>query len=708
MPESPVIWRPDPERVATSHLNRFVTARRAEGVRLPPVTDPAAFAALHRWSVERPDLFWAAVWREGGVVADTLDHGGEWDEVVIGADRMAPPDDTLGPRWFTGARLNFAENLLRYDGTGHAIVAWDERGRWQQLTWAVLRREVAQVAAGMRALGIAPGDRVAGWMPNIPETVVAMLATAAIGAVWTSCSPDFGVDGILDRFGQTTPVVLFSCDAYQYAGKLHQCADRHATLLERLPSLRHSVVVPYRGDGTAPADPRVLRWEALHDRAASPEIDFARLPFDHPLYVMYSSGTTGLPKCMVHSAGGTLLQHLKEHRLHVDLRENEHLFYFTTCGWMMWNWQVTALATGATLVLYDGAPLPAAEPGLLWRMAAQERLEVFGTSAKYLALAEKQPLHPARDHDLGPLRTVLSTGSPLAPESFDWIGRAVGPRVQVASISGGTDIVSCFVLGNPITPVHRGEIQGPGLGMAVDVFDDAGRTAPIGEPGELVCTRPFPSMPTRFWNDPDGARYRGAYFERFPGVWCHGDWAARTASGGFVISGRSDATLNPGGVRIGTAEIYRQVEAIAEVVEALAIAQRVGGEAGGDERVVLFVRLRDGVTLTDSLSDAIRRQVRAGTSPHHVPRVIVQVADIPRTRSGKLSELAVRAVVEGRPVATSARWPTPRRWSTIGIAPNWPESGNPPPPLGLLVFKRGPLLEGRDETTRRRSTTRPG
>jgi acetoacetyl-CoA synthetase len=374
-----------------------------------------------------------------------------------------------------------------------------------------------------------------------------------------------------------------------------------------------------------------------------------QLPFDHPLYILYSSGTTGLPKCLVHGAGGTLLQHLKEHRLHGDLREGERLFYFTTCGWMMWNWLVSGLATGATLVLYDGAPMPPGEPDLLWRMAEEARVDVFGTSAKYLALAEKSGLEPKQGRALSDLRAILSTGSPLAPESFDWVARAIGP-VQVASISGGTDIVSCFVLGNPLEPVHRGQIMGPGLGMAVDVFDPEGRPLPVDVPGELVCTAPFPSMPIAFWNDPTGARYHDAYFARFPGVWHHGDWAARTKQGGFVISGRSDATLNPGGVRIGTAEIYRQVEAIDEVVESLVIGQRVGSGATSDVRVVLFVRLREGVALDDGLRDRIRRRIRSGASPHHVPKLILAVDDIPRTRSGKLSELAVRDVVEGREV----------------------------------------------------------
>jgi acetoacetyl-CoA synthetase len=393
-----------------------------------------------------------------------------------------------------------------------------------------------------------------------------------------------------------------------------------------------------------------MRWDDLLARGVGPAPGFVRLPFDHPLYILYSSGTTGLPKCMVHSAGGTLLQHLKEHRLHVDLRQAERLFYFTTCGWMMWNWQVSALAAGATLVLYDGAPLPAMEPGLLWRLAAEESVNVFGTSAKYLALAEKSGLTPRDTRALPALRAILSTGSPLAAESFDWVHRAVGPDVQVSSISGGTDIVSCFVLGNPLSPVYRGEIQGPGLGMAVAVYDEAGAPSPVGEAGELVCEKPFPAMPIVFWNDPDAVKYQAAYFERFPGVWCHGDWVARTGHGGFVIQGRSDATLNPGGVRIGTAEIYRQVELLPSVVESLVVGQRLPGAPLGDERIVLFVRLRQGALLDDALQQAIRQRIRAGTSPHHVPRVIVQVADLPRTRSGKLSELAVRDTIEGRPV----------------------------------------------------------
>ncbi|HPF62756.1 MAG TPA: acetoacetate--CoA ligase [Gemmatimonadales bacterium] len=638
--DDPICWRPDPAARAASAMAGFIRARRAEGEVMEPVERSDAFRSLHAWSVADPARFWDAVRRDADLAA------GPWDgETVRDLDQMAPPP-LGGARWFPGFRLNFAEELLRGDDDDPAMVAWGEDGRGAEWSMGAVRREVARVAAGLRHLGVGPGDRVAGWLPNLPETVVAMLATAAIGGVWTSCSPDFGVSGIVDRFGQTEPVVLIFADGYRYAGKVHDCTARAAQLLERLPSLRAMVRLHHLGDPTLPDDPRCLAWESLgHDGAT---LEFVRLPFDHPLYILYSSGTTGLPKCLVHGAGGTLLQHLKEHRLHVDLRRGERLFYFTTCGWMMWNWLVTGLASGAVLVLYDGAPMPAAEPDLLWRMAEEEGIQVFGTSAKYLALLEKEGLAPrSAERPLASLRSVLSTGSPLGAESFDWLARVL-PGVQVASIAGGTDIVSCFVLGNPLEPVRRGEIQGPGLGMAVAVLRPDGTPCPPGEAGELACLKPFPSMPVAFWNDADGERYRQAYFAGWPGVWRHGDWAEWTLAGGVVITGRSDATLNPGGVRIGTAEIYRQVEAIEEVLEALVVGQRLPRE--GDVRVVLFVRLRDGIALDDDLVARIRQRIRAGASPHHVPRVVLAVPDMPRTRSGKLSELAVRDVVEGREV----------------------------------------------------------
>jgi acetoacetyl-CoA synthetase len=633
------LWAPSPERIARANLTAFLRALRESGA--PGAGALDGYASLWRWSVDRPELFWPAVWRFCGVIADP------WDEVLIGADRMAPPDPELGPRWFTGARLNFAENLLRFDDERTALVAWRSRGA-RRLSYVGLRREVARIAAGLREVGVGPGDRVAGFLPNIPETVIAMLATASLGAIWSSCSPDFGVKGVIDRFGQIEPKVLVVADGYKYSGKELDCLEREREIVARLPGVARVVVVPYlREAPDVSVLPGATLWDDFGDRAASAPT-FARVPFDHPLYIMYSSGTTGLPKCMVHGAGGTLIQHLKELVLHTDLRRDDVVFYYTTCGWMMWNWLVSALAVGATVVLYDGAPLTPSRT-VLWDMAEQERVTVFGTSAKYLAMAEKEGLRPRESHDLGALRAILSTGSPLAEHSFDYVYRDVKADVQLSSISGGTDIISCFALGNPIGPVRRGELQVRGLGMRVEVFDDDGR--PVrGEQGELVCTAPFPSMPVAFWNDPDRAKYRAAYFERFPGVWRHGDWARLTEREGLVITGRSDATLNPGGVRIGTAEIYRQVEQIPEVLESLVVGQEVRSGSDVDTRVVLFVRMRDGHVLDHALRDRIRQSIREATSPHHVPRKIVQVADIPRTISGKITELAVRDVIHGRPV----------------------------------------------------------
>ena len=654
-----VVWTPAPERIASARLTAFL---RRVSQPVPQVTD---YASLWRWSVDEPAAFWRTVWREAGIV-----HSAAPECTVTEPLRMVRKGGRPGADWFPGARLNFAENLLRH-GAGRnadrtALVAWNEQGRQSIWTYGELRREVAKIAAALRRTGVEPGDRVAGFLPNLPETVVAMLAATSLGAVWSSCSPDFGIQGVFDRFGQIEPKVLFCVDGYRFGGKTHDCLEKVAGVVERIDSIEAVVVVPYLAEslGREPDLDRLALagkaqlWldfaDTSNSEGGAPDLDFAQLPFDHPVYILYSSGTTGLPKCMVHGAGGTLLQHWKELALHTDLGPDDRIFYFTTCGWMMWNWLVSSLMVGATVLLYDGSPLRP-KTDILFDLAEQEGMTIFGTSAKYLAMAEKEGLTPRTTHDLSSLRTVLSTGSPLAPESYDWVYEQIGDDLQLSSISGGTDLVSCFALGNPIAPVVRGELQTRGLGMSVEIWDDDGRPLPPGEPGELVCTKPFPSMPVAFWNDADGARYRDAYFEHYPdvpggvwrgGVWRHGDWAELTERGGLIVHGRSDATLNPGGVRIGTAEIYRQVEQLGEVLESLVIGQRWKD----DVRIVLFVRLRDGVELTDDLQDRIRRQIRAHASPHHVPKKIVQVADIPKTLSGKITELAVRRVVHGETV----------------------------------------------------------
>ncbi|HET9424580.1 MAG TPA: acetoacetate--CoA ligase [Gemmatimonadaceae bacterium] len=638
------LWIPSPEAVARANMTRFIgAAGEATGGR---VRD---YASLYRWSIEQPEEFWPLVWKFCGVIAERREDGNEWLNVLVGKDRMAPPDPVLGPRWFERAHLNFAENLLRFDDDREALVSWNENGLRSRVTYRELNERARAFAAALGSAGVKAGDRVAGFMPNIPETVIAMLGAASIGAVWSSCSPDFGVGGVLDRFGQIEPRVLVTVDGYRYNNKRLDLRDRVRQIVEKIPSIEQVVVVPYVEEtADVGAIPRVVLWnDFLRPHAGAAPV-FARLPFDHPLYIMYSSGTTGLPKCMVHGAGGTLLQHLKELVLHCDLTRDDRIFYFTTCGWMMWNWLVSSLAVGATVVLYDGAPfLPARQ--ILWDMAQDERVTVFGTSAKWLALAEKTGYRPAESHDLSALKSILSTGSPLAPPSFDYVYRDVKKDVRLSSISGGTDIVSCFALGNPIGPVWRGELQTLGLGMKVEVFDEDARSV-TDLAGELVCTMPFPSMPTKFWNDPDGSKYRAAYFEVYPNVWRHGDWSKLTEHGGLVIYGRSDATLNPGGVRIGTAEIYRQVEQLPEIVESIVVGQDVPNGEPGDVRIVLFVKLAEGVALTPALRSRIHDQIRANTSPHHVPKKIIAVTDIPRTISGKITELAVREVIHGRPV----------------------------------------------------------
>jgi len=607
-------------------MQRFLAAQRT---RLPR----ADYEALYDWSVAKPAEFWEAVWKFCGVRSSA-----DYSSVLRDGERMP------GARWFDGATLSFTANLLHPKQAGPAIVFANERGERSELASADLVRQVAGLAAGLRALGVGRGDRVAGLVANRPEAVVAMLAAASVGAVWSSCSPDFGPDAVLDRFGQIAPKVLFATDGYFYNGKSIDSLPLVRAIAARLPELRAIVVIPYRvGVPELRSLPNGMLFADLLDPSARLEPE--AVPFSHPLYILYSSGTTGVPKCIVHGVGGTLLQHRKEHVLHCDIRPGDVVFFFTTTGWMMWNWLVSALASGATIVLYDGAPL-SPDPGVLWRIAERERIAVFGTSARYLAALEKSGYEPRAQFELDALRSVLSTGSPLAPSGFDFVYRSIRPDVQLASMSGGTDLISCFALGNPLLPVYRGELQCRGLGMKVDIFDADGQSL-RGTKGELVCTAPFPSMPAGFWNDPDGRLYHNAYFARFPNVWCHGDYAELTEHGGLVIYGRSDAVLNPGGVRFGTAEIYRIVEQLPEIAESVVVGQ----DWQSDTRVVLFVKLQPSCALDAALEKKIRDAIRTKASPRHVPAKILVVTDIPRTMNGKVVELAVRDVIHGRDVA---------------------------------------------------------
>jgi acetoacetyl-CoA synthetase len=624
-----LLWQPSPERIAQANLTRFI-----EQVNQRWNAGATDHASLYAWSIREPARFWEAVWDFAGVI-------GEKGPGPFLEDGQRMP----GAKWFPRGRLNYAENLLRRRDDEVAMVFWGENKVRRRLTFREVYEQVSCTAQALRALGVQPGDRVAGFMPNMPETIVAMLASASLGAIWSSCSPDFGLQGVLDRFGQIEPKVLFCVHGYYYSGKSHDTLVRIAEVTRQLPSLARVVVVPYLVPRPIIDQiPNAVHLGAFVAPYQPQDIAFERLPFDHPLYILYSSGTTGVPKCIVHGAGGTLLQHLKEHQLHTDLKRGERLFYFTTCGWMMWNWLASGLATGAALLLYDGSPFYP-NPNVLFDLADMEGMSVFGTSAKYIDALAKLNVRPRSTHRLDTLRTLASTGSPLSPESFAYVYAAVREDLLLSSISGGTDIVSCFVLGSPLLPVWKGEIQCRGLGLKVEVYDEDGK-AVVDEKGELVCSAPFPCMPVSFWNDPDGRKYHDAYFAKYHNVWCHGDYMELTSRGSAIIYGRSDAVLNPGGVRIGTAEIYRQVEQLPEVVESLVIGQ----DWDADVRVVLFVRLREGLDLDDALVRKIKQQIRANTTPRHVPAKICQVADIPRTKSGKIVELAVRNVVHGRPV----------------------------------------------------------
>ena len=633
------LWTPSQTRVDAAAITAF-----AHDVARTHGADVVDYHALWRWSVDQKAAFWRALWDFTGVVG------------TPGARTLEDADRMPGARWFPDARLNFAQNLLerrRADDDGDALVFWGEDKVRRAVSHAELHALASRVASALATHGIVAGDRVVAYMPNMPEAIIAMLGASSLGAIWSSCSPDFGVQGVLDRFGQIEPRILFTADGYWYNGKAISIVDKVAQIVARLPSVERVVVVPCLRQGAgAPDDMTMVRdalaWDVWLAPSIAGPIDYPLLPFDHPLYILYTSGTTGVPKCIVHGAGGTLLQHLKEHLLHGDVKAGDRLFYFTTCGWMMWNWLASGLAAKATLLLYDGSPF--IDRGrILWELADAEKMTHFGTSAHYIEAQKKIALVPLKDFKLASVRTMFSTGSPLAPESFDYVYQCVKHDICLSSISGGADIVSCFALGAPTLPVWRGELQCRGLGMDVDVYDENGHSV-IGEKGELVCKSPFPSMPVRFWNDSDGGKYQAAYFERFPGVWCHGDWVELTEHDGLVIYGRSDATLNPGGVRIGTAEIYRQVEQLPEIVESLVIGQDWPPGDVGDSRVVLFVRPQEGVTLDADLVERIKAQIRANTTPRHVPAKVVQVTDIPRTKSGKIVELAVRNVVHGRDV----------------------------------------------------------
>ncbi len=623
------LWQPSAERIAATNLTAFMAQVQKDwGV----VTGD--YDALYDWSIGEIEKFWLSVWDFCGVIAETR------GETVLADGGKMP-----GARFFPGARLNFAENLLRRRDGADALVFWGEERVRRRLSHRELYDSVSRLVQALAAQGVGEGDRVAGFLPNMPETIIGALATSALGAVWSSCSPDFGNQGVLDRFGQIEPKVLLCADGYVYNGKEIDTLSRVREFITELPSLQRVVVCPYLSESPDLSGIRDAVSFAEFTGGFEPgEIAFRRIPFNAPLYIMYSSGTTGKPKCIVHGQGGTLLQHLKEHRLLCDVKRDDRLFYFTTCGWMMWNWLVSGLASEATLLLYDGAPFYP-DGNVLFDYAAAERCTLFGTSAKFIDALGNAGLDPGANYDLSALRTITSTGSPLAPEGFDYVYRHIKPDVCLSSIAGGTDLIGCFVGGNPLGPVWRGEIQKRHLGMAVEVFDGDGRPM-VGEKGELVCTRPFPSMPIYFWDDADGARYRAAYFERFPNVWHHGDYVELTEHGGMVIYGRSDATLNPGGVRIGTAEIYRQVEQMDEVEEGIVIGQ----DWRNDTRIVLFVRLREGVALDEALVEKIKTRIREGCTPRHVPAKVLRVADIPRTKNAKISELAVRDVIHGRAV----------------------------------------------------------
>ncbi|MBW2369350.1 MAG: acetoacetate--CoA ligase, partial [Deltaproteobacteria bacterium] len=624
-----MLWKPSDEKIQQTNMFCFMTQINEKlGLNL------SNYEQLHQWSIDNIPAFWEAMWAFAQIKASA-----DYTQVVDDVAKMP------GAKWFTGARLNFAENLLRYRDDRTAIVFKGESAPARRMSYSQLYEAVARTAGSLKEAGVSPGDRVVGFMPNMPETIVAMLAATSMGAVWSSCSPDFGIKGVLDRFGQIKPKVLFTADGYYFKGKKIDSLGRIVDILKALPSIEKVVVVPYtERNPDLGAISRAISYDDFLSADENPVIEFEQLPFDHPLYIMYSSGTTGLPKCMVQSAGGILLHHLKELMLHTDLKRDDTIFYYTTCGWMMWNWLVSSLGVGATLVLFDGNPFYP-NPGALWQLTQDEKITVFGTSAGYIAALQKSGLHPKEDYDLSPLRAVLSTGSPLSKEGFEFVYDAIKADVQLASIAGGSDLNGCFALGNPMGPVYSGELQCRGLAMKVFGFDENGNPV-VNRQGELVCTAPFPSMPIYFWDDPDGSKYHNAYFDVYPNIWCHGDYVEVNDRGGVTMLGRSDATLNPGGVRIGTSDIYRLVEQFDEIADSVVIGQ----PWKNDVRVILFVKLMPGIDLTDELKGKIVRSIRNNVSPRHVPAKILSVPDIPYTLNMKKVELAVKKIVEGRPV----------------------------------------------------------
>ncbi len=638
----PPLWQPSAEDIERAQLTRFGRfAEERTGRKFPD------YPALHAWSVEDTAAFW--------------DLYAEFARIRFERppDAVKGPDRMPGTEWFPGARLNYTENMLRRRDDHPALIARTEAGTTQTLTYAELYREVARCAGGLREMGVGPGDRVAGVLVNGPEAVIALLASAAIGAIWSACSPDFGARAATDRLAQIDPRILIASDRYQYAGRAFDCIPTVRELARALPMVEGVIIAPYDPSEEPALEPDWLSWREFLARATDQEIVYEGLPFDHPLYILYSSGTTGVPKCIVHGAGGSLLQHRKEHQLHTDLRPDDVLIYYATTSWMMWNWLVSALAGGSTLVLFDGNP---GYPDLTaaWRMAAELGVTAFGTSAAFIEACMKADVVPQKATDLSRLRVLLSTGSPLSPAGFRWVHERVGADVRLSSISGGTDIVSCFVLGNPALPVYAGEIQCIGLGMDVAAFDDDGHPV-VGAKGELVCRRPFPSMPVRFWNDPDGRKYHDAYFNVYAGLWRHGDFIEITPRGGVIVYGRSDATLKPGGIRTGTAEIYRPLDALPWIVGSLA----AGFPRDATEEIVLFVVLRPPTRLTDDHVEEIRRAIRRDASPRHVPRHVFAVPDIPRTRNGKLAELAVTHILRGEAVPNRDALANPECLSAI-------------------------------------------